>query len=70
MVTGVTRLEPVLGQNRRIFAAGRRHEAIAEAGLHSLRGRLVEIDVDAAALVHEKRPQIVDAVGVVGMLDA
>ena len=33
----------------------------------ALRGRLVEIDVDAAALVDEQRPQIVDAVRVVGM---
>ena len=68
MLTALPGYEPVLAQDRRIFAAGRRHEAIAEAGMHGARGRLVEIDVDAAALVHEERTQIVDAVGVVGML--
>jgi len=36
--------------------------------VHRLRGRFVHIDVHAAALVHKQRPQIVDAVGVVGML--
>ena len=60
--------QPVLAQDRRIFAAGRRHEAIAEAGVQGARGRLVHVDVDAAALVHEQRAQIVDAVGVVGVL--
>ena len=67
-VTALPRHQPVLGHDRRIFAAGRRHEAIAETGVHGARGGLVEIDVDAAALVHEQRAQIVDAVGVVGML--
>ncbi len=36
--------------------------------MHGARGRLVEIDVHAPALVHEQRAQVVDAVGMVGML--
>ena len=67
MVSALPGHQPALAQDRRIFAAGRRHEAIAEAGVQGARGRLVEIDVDAAALVHEKRAQIVDAVGMVGV---
>src|SRR5205807_1971757 len=50
------------------FAAGRRLEAIPEPGAHRLRGRLIEIDVDPPAPVDEQAAQIVDAVGVVGVL--
>ncbi len=60
--------EPVLGHDRRIFAAGRRFEAIAEALLHHRRGLFVEIDVDAPPALDEQRAQVVDAVGMVGVL--
>ena len=36
--------------------------------MHGARGRFIQIDLDAAALVDEERAQIVDAVGMVGML--
>lgn len=42
-------------------------EAIAEADIHHPRRLIVHIDVDAAALVDEQRPQIVEAVRVVGV---
>ena len=58
----------MLGHDRRILAAGRRREAIAETGAHHLRRVFVEVDVDALPLLHEQRAQIVDAVGVVGVL--
>ena len=61
--------EPVLGHDRRIFAAGRRGEAIAEPATNdSSTVALVEVDVDAPSPLEEQRAQIVDAVGVVGML--
>ena len=60
--------QAVLAHDRRIFAAGRRVETIAEAGVHRLRRIVVEIDVDRAALLDVERAQIVDAVGVVGVL--
>ena len=68
MVTGLPATSRFSVGDRRIFAAGRRHEAIAEAGVHGARRRLIEVDVDAATLVDEQRPQIVDAVRVVGVL--
>ena len=55
-------------QDLRIIASRRLREAIGEADVDRLRGRFVHIDVDAAALVHKQRAQIVDAVGVIGML--
>ena len=55
-------------RDRRILAAGRRHEAIAEAQLEHPPGRLVAVDVDAPPLGEEQAAQVVDAVGVVGML--
>ena len=51
----------MLDEDGRIVAAGRRDEAIAEAGPHLLAGALVEIDVDAAAHLQDERPQVVDA---------
>src|SRR6185312_11373341 len=39
--------------DRRIFATRGRRETIAEAGIHGPRCRLIHIDVDPAALVHE-----------------
>ena len=36
--------------------------------MQSVRGRLVDPDRDALALAHEQRAQIVDAVGMVGVL--
>jgi len=58
----------MFAHDRRIIAAGRRHEAIAEALEERLGGRLVEIDRDALAPVDEQAAQVVDAVGVVGVL--
>src|SRR5262245_9761474 len=59
--------QPVLADDRRILAAGRRGEAIAEAGVHDLRDALVEPNRHALAAVDEQAAQIVDAVGMVGM---
>ena len=56
------------GQDRRIVAALRRDEAIGEPRHDVLGGRLVEIGRDAPALMQHHRAQIVDAVGLVGML--
>ena len=36
--------------------------------MHGARGRLVHVEVDLAPVLDEQRPQIVDAVGVVGVL--
>ena len=55
-------------QDRRIVAAFRRDEAIGEPRHDVLGGRLVEIDRNAPALVQHDRAQIVDAVGLVGVL--
>ncbi len=55
IVTGLPGDQAVLGDDRRIFAAGRRHEAIAEAGVHRARCRFVQIDVDAPALAARTR---------------
>ena len=60
--------QPVFGQDRRILAAGRRCEAIAEFGVQRCRRRLVEIDVDPLPALEEQRAQIIDPVGMVGML--
>ena len=68
IVIGFPGRQPMLPQDRRILAAGRRPEAIAEPGMHGPRGRLIHVDIDRLAGFHEKRPQIVDAVGMVGML--
>src|SRR4051812_3535608 len=57
-------------QDRRIFAAGRSREAVGKARHQHARGRVVGVDVDAAAFVQEKPAQVVDAVGVVGVLVA
>src|SRR5579871_1035210 len=61
-------LDPMLVKNWRIVAAGRCHEAIAEAKIENPRSRLVEIDIDTSSMPQEQAAQIVDAVGVVGML--
>ena len=58
----------MLGQDRRVVAAGRRLEAIVETLVHRTGSVLIKVDVDPAALRDEQRTQIVDAVGVVGML--
>ena len=55
-------------QDRRIIAARRRHEAIGKPQQDVLGGRLVQIDRNAPALMQHHRTQIVDAVGLVGML--
>ncbi len=65
---GLSGRHPVLVHDRRIFAAGRRLEAVAEARPDHLRGGLAEVHVDAAALADEQRPEVVDAVAMVGVL--
>ena len=55
-------------EDRRIVAAGRLHEAIAEARHHSGEAGRVAVDVDAAAHVHRHHAQIVEAVQLVGMV--
>src|SRR5262245_28364875 len=61
-------LEPVLRHDRRVLAARRRLEAIIEARAHRLRGGLVQIDVDPPPPVEEEPAQVVDAVGMIGVL--
>src|SRR5690242_8519651 len=58
----------MLIEDWRIVAAGRRHEAIVEAMIEHPPGRLVHIGVELTAGANEQRAQVVDAVGVVGML--
>ena len=53
--------------NWRVFAAFGRLEAIAEPRAQRLRRRLIGVKVQPAAFAHEQRPEIVDAVGVVGV---
>src|SRR6516162_4906048 len=57
-----TRGKALLICDRRIFAAEGCCEAIAEAGVHGLGGRLVKVYVDATALVDEEGSQVVYAV--------
>ena len=64
----VARRQAMLADHRRVLAAGRRLEAIAEPGVHHRRGLFVEIDVDQSPLFEVQRAQVVDAVGVVGVL--
>ena len=65
---GLPSRDPMAINNWRVFAAGRRREAIAEALTHHLFGRRIEIDIDTLPGLDEKAAQIVDAVGVVGVL--
>ena len=60
--------QPVLAQDRRVFAAGRRFEAITEPGVHHFRVKLVEVNVNQLPALDEKRTQVVDAMGMVGVL--
>ena len=55
-------------QDRRIVAALGRDEAIGKPRHDVFGGRLVEVDGNAPALVQHDRTQIVDAVGLVGVL--
>jgi hypothetical protein len=52
----LARDQALFGGNGRIFAAGRRHEAIAETGMHGTRSGFIEIDIDAATFVDEQWP--------------
>ena len=61
-------LDRMMVEDRRIVAARRRHEAIGKPLHDVLGGRLVEIDRNAPALMHHDRAEIVDAVGLVGVL--
>src|SRR5262249_8589074 len=60
--------QAVLPHDRRIFAASRRLKAVAEALVQRLRGTLINVDRDALAAVDEEPAQVVDAVGMIGML--
>ena len=55
-------------QDRRIVAAFGRDEAIGKPRHDVFGGRLIEVDGNAPALVQHDRAQIVDAVGLVGVL--
>ena len=68
IVAAFAGLDRMLGEDRRIVAARRRHEAIGKPVHDILRGRLVQIDRNAPALVQHHRAEIVDAVGLVGVL--
>ena len=57
---GLARHQAVLGQDRRIFAAGRRFEAIVEPLMQGGRRLFGRIHVDPSPLADEKRPEIVD----------
>ena len=54
-------------EDRRIVAAFRRDEAIGKPRHDVLRGRLVEIDRNAPALVQHDGAQVVDPMGLVGV---
>ena len=66
--SGFRRLRSDELQYRRIVAAGRRHKAVGEPQQDMLRGRLIEIDRNAPPLMQHHRTQIVDAMGLIGML--
>src|SRR5215475_14457365 len=61
-------LDRMTRQDRRIVAALRGDEAVGEPRHDVLGGRLVEIDGNSTALMQHHRPQIVDAMGLVGVL--
>ena len=61
-------LEPVLGHDRRVLAARGRLEAIAKAGVQCLGCGLVQVDVDRSSPRDKQPAQVVDAVGMIGML--
>ena len=67
-INDFARHQTLLVEDWRIFAAGRCHEAIAEAGVHGAGCRFIEVDVDLPTLVDEQRAQIVDPMRVVGVL--
>src|SRR5580692_3551081 len=64
----LARRQPVLGYDWRVVAAGRRLETIIEPLVHGAGSVLIKVDVDAAALSDEQRAEVVNAVGVVGMV--
>ena len=64
----LSRFDRMACQDRRIVAALGRNEAIGEPRHDVLGGRLIEVDGNTAALVHHDRTQIVDAMGLVGVL--
>ena len=66
--TAFAGFDVVTVQNRRIVAAGRRNKAVGEPRHDVFRGRLVQIDRNASALMQHDRTEIVDPVGLVGML--
>src|SRR2546423_12734744 len=55
-------------EDRRILAAWRRREAIAEPLDQGARGRVIGVDVDALPFLERERPQVINAVGMVGMV--
>ncbi len=65
---GLARRQTVVGGDRRILAAGRRLEAIAEPVVHGTGSALVEVKVDGPALLDVERAQVIDTVGMIGVL--
>ena len=63
----LARRDPVLVRDRRIFAAGRRHEAVAELMEHDAGRGLIQVEIEALPAMNVKRAQIIDPVGVVGV---
>ena len=61
-------LDRVALQDRRIVAAGRRDEAIGEAQQDVVGGGSVQIDRNTSTLMQHHRAQIVDPVGLIGVL--
>jgi hypothetical protein len=59
--------QAMLGHDRRVAASWRRVEAVGEPVAHHRGGTLVKVNVHALAALDEKRAQIVDAVGVIGV---
>ncbi len=64
----LARLDCVGVEDRRIIAAGRRDEAVAEGFIEAFSACGAEVDVDAATVVEGQYSEVVDAVGVVGVL--
>jgi hypothetical protein len=64
----LARFDAVFGSDRRIIAARRRYETVAEAHEQHAPGRLVDVNVEPTLPLHIQSAQIVDAVGMIGML--
>src|ERR1700722_2389935 len=61
-------LDRMMVEDRRVVAARRRDETVGKPQQDVLGGRPVQVDRNAPALVQHDRTQVIDAMGLVGML--